>query len=236
MNTPTADFLLRLEEELETDIRDCLRLLDLGREEALRVLQDSKNEVGATLAGARQHFLQTAGATQHQLEAVQQSLGRLGMALHQFVMTDPLEVEDLEGFDTWRALVLRAFEHAKEELELIEVREDQVWRADLERVWRRFRQQVEVVKMRLALDSEHAQEEMEAERTRLRERLNSLQEQIRQDPKGARVRIQQMAGTRQDDPEVSRMGGWIKAILMWIDYPAADSRRKEGKTPGQSSE
>lgn len=235
MNTPTADFLLRLGEELETDVRDCLRLLDLGREEALRVLQDSKNEVGASLAGARQHFLQTANATQHQLEAIQQSLGRLGMALHQFVMTDPLEVEDLEGFDAWRVVVLSAFERAKEELELIEVREDQVWRADLERVWRRFRQQMEVVKMRLALDTEHAQEEMDAERARLRERLNSLQDQIRRDPKAARELIQQMAGTRQDDPEISRMDGWIKAILMWIDYPAADKRREGEGNSGPKS-
>lgn len=235
MNTPTTDFLLDLKAELETDIRDCLRLLEAGQKEALQELEKSRDEVGSSLISARETLLGAAEETRHQVEAVQQSLGRLGMALHQFVLTDPLDIEDEKAFDTWREQVLAAFENAREELGRIQSRGDQRWKSHLEKVWRRFGQKLEMVRLHLAMGRERAQEEMEAERARLRERLNALQTEIRRNPHAARETIEKMARRPEGNPEWSRLGGWLKALLMWKDTPAPKEVRKElGESRSQS--
>lgn len=226
MNTPTTDFLLRLEDELEADVLECLRILELGLEDAVRELHKSRDVAGAALAEAKRHLSGTAATSQRHLEAIQQSLGSLSTALHDFILTDPLEIEDLEAFDTWRDRLLAAFEDARKELNRIQSHENPEWRAPLERAWRRLAQTLELVKLRLGLDRDRAEQELEAERARLRQRLGDLQQEIRRDPQSARQTFEKMAGTRQDDPEVSRLEGWFKALLMWIDYPATDRRRE----------
>lgn len=236
MNTPAADFFLHLEEDLEGDVRECLRLLDLGLRDALEELHRSRAGVSTSLTQARQHLEETAKESRQQVEAVQQCLGRLGMALHQFVLTDPLEIENLEAFDTWRDEVLQAFERAREALDQLQGEEDRAWKAGMTHAWRRFRQQLEAVRVRLDLDRMQAQQELAAERKRLRERLSRLEGEIRNDPASARETIQQMAGTRQTDPETSRLEGWLKALLMWKDYPRKgpppEPDRQKGGGPG----
>lgn len=231
MNTPTADFLLQLENDLEADIRDCLRMLEVGSREALAELQQCQDETGTTLTEAGKH-LRAAAKTSHQrVEGIQQSLARLGMALHQFVLTDPFGIEDLNAFDQWRGQVLSALEQARDELGRIQFQEERLWKPHLESAWRRFGSRLETVRLRLTMDRDHAQAELDSERERLRERLLRLQEEIRRDPRTAGEKIREMTASRQIDPATSRMEGWLKAIMMWVDYPAAGQRREGAGTP-----
>lgn len=231
MNTPTSEFLLKLENELEADIRDCLRLLEVGSREALAELQQCKDEAGTTLAEAGKHLRAAADTSRQRVEAIQLSLARLGMALHQFVLADPFDIENLSAFDEWRKQVLSALEDAREELGRIQTQEENLWKSHLETAWRRFGSRLEAVRLHLTLDRDYARSELAAERSRLWERLSRLQDEMRRDPRTARQKIREMTAGCQDDPETSRIEGWLKAIMMWIDSPAASQRREGAESP-----
>ncbi len=215
MPTPTADSLLDLEREIEADIIDCLRFLELGRAEALAELRSTRDSVGASGVDAADRIRETAAASLGHVEAVQRELGQLNLALHDFVLTDELAFEDLPSFDRWRDRVLSSLQGARESLEKLEAEGDVEWRSGLEVVWRRFRQRLELVRAQLETDEHHAADELETQRAQLRARIEKLQEEFANDPKKAREQLRLLSTGKDTFPEERKLEGWFKALWMW---------------------
>jgi len=220
MPTPTADSLLDLEREIEADIIDCLRFLEMGRSEALEELRKTRDSAGASGVDAGLRLRETATASLGHVEAVQRELGLLNLSLHDFVLTDELDMEDLPSFDHWRDRVLASLRGAREALEKLEAVGDLEWRSGLEDVWRRFRQRLELVRAQLVTDEHYAAEELESQRGQLRARIVELREEFGNDPDKARERLRRLSMGEETPPELRELGGWIKALWMWQEPQA----------------
>ena len=213
MATPTADSLLELERKLEGDLLECLRLLDQGRKEALQDLRHAAKEAGVSGSAASGQVRSLASASVAQVESVQRELGALNLALNDFVLSDKLNIENLQTFDAWRDRVLNALQESRRAMNAMNQAGDphETWSHDLESVWDRFRQRLEVVRIRLEADEANATEDFAA----LRSRLEELRTQLAKDPKEAREQLRRLSNGTESSADWRRLDGWIKALLMW---------------------
>ncbi len=213
MSTPTADSLLELERKLEGGILECLRVLEQGRKESLQELRQAAKQAGVSASAASSHLRSLVSESVAHVEAVQRELGALNLALDDFVLSDELNIENLQTFDTWRDRVLSALQESQRGMAGMkrEGDQDETWSQDLESVWDHFRQRLELVRIRLQADEASAAEEFAA----LRARLEELRSQLAQDPKKAREQLRHLSAATELSADWRRLDGWIKALLMW---------------------
>lgn len=222
MTTPTAEALLELERKLESDIIECRHLLELGLDEALDVLKRTCDEAGLSAIDTAERLKKMADQSCEHIKTVQKSLGMLNLAMNGFVLTDGLTLENINTFDTWRDRVLSELHTAQEALLQIQLEGDVGWKLELMDVWRRFRHQLEVIRVHMALDEQHAEEELQAERKRLLQRVTELGDDIERNPHEVRKLLHQLGSEAEEDPNAPTLGGWVKALLMWQDQPVPE--------------
>tara|TARA_R110002096_G_scaffold199271_19_gene383150 strand:- start:100 stop:813 length:714 start_codon:yes stop_codon:yes gene_type:complete len=222
MTTPTAEALLDLERKIESDVIECRRLLDLGLDEAVDELRRTCSEAGLSSSNTAERLKQMADQSCQHLKTVQKSLGMLNLAMNQFVLTDGLTLENINTFDKWRDRVLSELHTAQEAIQEIQLDGDMGWKLELMDVWRRFRHQLEVIRVHMALDEQHAEAELQAERERLMKRVTELEDDIEKNPHEVRRLLHELGSEAKKDPNAPTLGGWVKALLMWQDQPVPE--------------
>ncbi len=163
----TNEHLVELERDLEADLLEARRELELGRDAAIGELDAHRDSLGILGGRAAEEILSIAREADEDLRLVQGRLGELN-----YILAEE-EMDSLEMFDRYRDRILRALRDAKDDLSRLKARGREWSRheKDIDGAWRQLSRRLDSVRKHLAGEADTAEREFGAERTQLVERL-----------------------------------------------------------------
>ncbi|HUF63986.1 MAG TPA: hypothetical protein VMN36_18045 [Verrucomicrobiales bacterium] len=213
------DHLSELGRDLEVDLREAQRLLELSWEDAVGEMRSRRATLGEEAQRAVRSLEPLANEADSRMQEVQDRLGELNLLLAEE------EIGDMETFLKYRERVLGAMEAARDALARLEAEGRAGWseRGEVMReVWRRFFGSLELVRIHLARDGQMASERFEQERVQLIEDLGRIRETPHKTWTGQDLKT---ALTERYQAFVP----YLRALLVWPDEVAP-------KPPGQKRE
>jgi len=175
----TNEHLVKLERDLEADLLEARRELELGRDEAIETLGNHRDTLGNRTEKAVEAIRTLAHEAEEDLKLVQSRLGELNYFLAEE------EMNDLETFDRYRDRILGAMRTAKDDLSRVSSRGSE-WGAhekDLDDAWGMLSRRLESVRAHLLREAYSAEGEFDSERAQLSKRLEEIDgEEEQSDP------------------------------------------------------
>ena len=159
----TNTHLIALERELEADLAEARRHIELGRLNALDELNAHRDTLGELCGEAALKIDLLAHDADEDLKRVRTRLGELNLLL---AIED---ITDLRTFDNFRDRILQAMSEAECDLEELNLHGEE-WGAHESRIseaWRKLSRQLTLARVHLANESKFAVCEFEAEREEL---------------------------------------------------------------------
>lgn len=173
----TNTHLIELERELEADLAEAQRHIELGRRNAIDEIHAHRESLGELCGEASLEIDLLASDAEQELQSIRSRLGELNLLLA------VEEIRDLETFDQFRDRILQAMTDAEEDL--VEFDRDGVkWVGREHRIsdaWAAMSRQLGLARMHLAHEMQIAQQEFELERDELATHLGEMPR-----PKGRR--------------------------------------------------
>ena len=215
----TNRVLMDLERELEADLTEAQRHIELGRRNAIDELNRHRESLGELFGEATLHIDLLAYDANDDLKRVRSQLGEL----HELLLGR--EVKDLPTFDRFCESFIDAMASAERDLNTLNQCGDE-WGGREQRIrdaWQALSRQLELARLHLMHEARIAKAELEGERA---EFANQLE---KQDPVDAAVRVEQP--TRQAGEILvragSRIGKWIPKF--WRVAPKDQSHPPGGR-------
>lgn len=206
----TNETLVNLERNLEADLLEARRELELGKLLALRELDSHQQPLGSGAPEASGKILSLTREAEEDLGRVQARLGELN-----YVLAED-EINDLGIFDRYRDRILGALLEAQADLTRLE--RDSAERSrqeeDLADAWRRLCQGLELVNRHLQLETKKAKTEFALERTQLSARLEGIDVDV-----DDRQRVPGLDFASRLRREFHQALPGIKAMFMYADGP-----------------
>jgi hypothetical protein len=156
----SSDHLTQLEHELETDLAEAQRLIELGHIEAMATLESGRDELGKYRRCAGRKIDRYAHCASEDLKLVRQRL----LELHLLLSREQLK--DLDIFDHFRDRVVEAMEFAEDDLGELKHRGD-AWSSshvNVSAAWSQLARRLSLVRMHLVQEVETALKDFGAER------------------------------------------------------------------------
>lgn len=173
MTTTTNTHLIELERELEADLAEARRHIELGRRNAIDELNSHRDELGELRGEAALKIDLLAHDADEDLKSVRTRLGELNLLLA------VEEIRDLKTFDDFRDRILQAMTDAEEDLEMLNehgaewgTREKKISEA-----WAALSRQLALARLHLVHEAQIAEAEFEAEREELEAYLEEAQKE-----------------------------------------------------------
>jgi hypothetical protein len=164
--------LIELERELEADLADARRHIELGRRNAIDQLNSHRESLGERCGEAALKIDLLAADAEQELKNVRTRLGELNLLLA------VEEVRDLATFDQFRDRILEAMADAEQDLGALD-QSGSEWAArekNISEAWAALSRQLGVARKHLVHESELARHEFVAEREELAAHLDEGRE------------------------------------------------------------
>jgi hypothetical protein len=168
----TNTHLIELERELEADLAEARRHIELGRKNAIDELNAHRGTLGELCGEAALKIDLLASDADEDLKGVRARLGELNLLLA------VEEIKDLDTFDQFRDRILRAMADAEEDLDKLNLQGGE-WGAREQKIsdaWGALSRQLSLARLHLVHESQLAEHEFEAEREELAAHLEELRE------------------------------------------------------------
>lgn len=196
--------LVALERDLEADLLDTVRLLELGRDEAIEELKAHRESLGDLTRKAIKDIKARASEVDDSLRDVQKRLGELNLLL-----TDE-SPDDWATLEAYRDRIIKAIQAARESIIRLDTEGRAQWSGrgqELEAAWHQFHRRLDLVDLHLGREEARASEEFAAERQRLLHRLDEL----RKKPSLSKEDLKEMADQAP--------GTLASALKIWFMVP-----------------
>ncbi|MGI9244673.1 MAG: hypothetical protein ACR2RV_27975 [Verrucomicrobiales bacterium] len=202
----TNTHLIELERELEADLLQARRHIELGRRNAMDEINAHRESLGELCGEAMLKIEVLASDAEEELNHVRSRLAKLNL------MLAVEEIQDLETFDDFRDRILLAMSDAEEDLGALG-RDGEEWVAREQKIgeaWGALSRQLGLARMHLAHESRVAAQEFELERGELESHLGALDESGEAAGQHGNSRLE---GMRRPGDLVGRVGEKLGSIV-----------------------
>ena len=168
----TNTHLIELEHELEADLLQARRHIELGRRNAIDEINAHRDSLGELCGEAMLKIEVLASDAEEELNHVRSRLAKLNL------MLAVEEIQDLETFDDFRDRILLAMSDAEQDLGALG-KDGEEWVAREQKIseaWGALSRQLGLARMHLAHESQIAAQEFELERGELESQLGAQDE------------------------------------------------------------